>query len=107
MNICIIGLGLVGGTYALALRENPKINKIAAIDINQVINKAIEHGIIDNGGTDSKDFLPEADLVIISLYPKLILDFIKDNLDNFKKGAIITDAAGVKKSIMDEVNKIP
>ncbi len=108
MNICIIGLGLVGGTYALALRENPEINKIAAIDINQeAINKAIELGIIDNGGTDSKDFLPEADLVIISLYPKLILDFIKDNLDNFKKGAIITDAAGVKKSIMDEVNKIP
>jgi prephenate dehydrogenase len=108
MNICIIGLGLVGGTYALALRENPKINKIAAIDINQeAINKAIELGIIDNGGTDSKDFLPEADLVIISLYPKLILDFIKDNLDNFKKGAIITDAAGVKKNIMDEVNKIP
>ena len=108
MNICIIGLGLVGGTYALALRENPKINKITAIDINQeAINKALELGIIDNGGTDSKDFLPEADLVIISLYPKLILDFIKDNLDNFKKGAIITDAAGVKKSIMDEVNKIP
>ena len=108
MNICIIGLGLVGGTYALALRENPKINKIAAIDINQeAINKAIELGIIDNGGTDSKDFLPEADLVIISLYPKLILDFIKDNLDNFKKGAIITDAAGVKKSIMDVVNQIP
>lgn len=108
MNICIIGLGLVGGTYALALRENPKINKITAIDIDQeAINKALELGIIDNGGTDSKDFLPEADLVIISLYPKLILDFIKDNLDNFKKGAIITDAAGVKKSIMDEVNKIP
>ena len=108
MNICIIGLGLVGGTYALALRENPKINKITAIDIDQeAINKALELGIIDNGGTDSKDFLPEADLVIISLYPKLILDFIKDNLDNFKKSAIITDAAGVKKSIMDEVNKIP
>ena len=108
MNICIIGLGLVGGTYALALRENPKINKITAIDIDQeAINKALELGIIDNGGTDSKDFLPEADLVIISLYPKLILDFIKDNLDSFKKGAIITDAAGVKKSIMDEVNKIP
>lgn len=108
MNICIIGLGLVGGTYALALRENPKISKITAIDIDQeAINKALELGIIDNGGIDSKDFLPEADLVIISLYPKLILDFIKDNLDNFKKGAIITDAAGVKKSIMDEVNKIP
>mgnify|MGYP003590077956 FL=1 len=108
MNICIIGLGLVGGTYALALRENPKISKITAIDIDQeAINKALELGIIDNGGTDSKDFLPEADLVIISLYPKLILDFIKDNLYNFKKGAIITDAAGVKKSIMDEVNKIP
>lgn len=108
MNICIIGLGLVGGTYALALKENPKIKKITAIDIDQeAINKALELGIIDNGGTDSKDFLPEADLVIISLYPKLILDFIKDNLDNFKKGAIITDAAGVKKSIMDEVNKIP
>ena len=86
MNICIIGLGLIGGTYALALRENPKISKITAIDIDQeAINKALELGIIDNGGTDSKDFLPEADLVIISLYPKLILDFIKYNLNNFKR----------------------
>ena len=108
MNICIIGLGLIGGTYALALRDNPQVKKISAIDIDETsIKKALEKKIIDDGATSGEKLLKEADLVIISLYPNLIVDFIKSNLDNFKDNAIITDAAGVKKGIMDEINKLP
>jgi len=108
MNICIIGLGLIGGTYALALRDNPQVKKISAIDIDETsIKKALEKKIIDAGATSGEKLLKEADLVIISLYPNLIVDFIKSNLDNFKDNAIITDAAGVKKGIMNEINKLP
>ena len=108
MNICIIGLGLIGGTYALALRDNPKVKKISAIDIcESTIKKAIEKNIIDEGATLGDKLLKDADLIIISLYPNLIVEFIKENLHNFKDGAIITDAAGVKKGLMDEINKLP
>lgn len=108
MNICIVGLGLVGGTYALSLKSNPKVEKISAIDINEeALKEAIELGMIDEGSVDSEKLLKEADLVIISLYPQLIVDFVRDNLNNFKKSAIITDAAGVKSGIMDEILKLP
>lgn len=108
MNICIVGLGLVGGTYALALRDNPKIKKITAIDIDlKTISFALEKGIIDNGGSTPKDLLGEADIVIISLYPKLIVNFVKENIDFFKENSIITDAAGVKCEIMKEILHLP
>lgn len=108
MNICIIGLGLIGGTYALALKDNRKVNKITAIDLcKETLEKAVSRGIIAEGSVEGSVLLKEADLVIISLYPTLITGFVKDNLDNFKEGSIITDAAGVKKGIMDEINSMP
>lgn len=108
MNICIIGLGLIGGTYALALKDNRKVNKITAIDLcKETLEKAVSRGIIAEGSAEGSVLLKEADLVIISLYPTLITGFVKDNLDNFKEGSIITDAAGVKKGIMDEINSMP
>ena len=108
MNICIIGLGLIGATYALALRDNPRVTKISAIDIDkEALKKALERNMIDQGSSEGNELLKEADLVIISLYPELIVDFIKENIDNFKDSAIITDACGVKKGIMEEINKLP
>lgn len=108
MNVCIVGLGLIGGTYALALQDNPLIKKITAIDIDEdTIATAINNKIIHWGDSKAEFLLKEADLVIISLYPDLIVDFIKKNLDNFKENSIITDAAGVKNGIMNEINSLP
>lgn len=103
-NITIVGLGLIGGSYAMALRAlNPK--NIWAIDINkETLEKAEKTGMIDKGYIDEKNFLKKSDLVIICLYPDLIVEFIRDNQKNFKKGAIITDTAGIKGDIVNNVN---
>lgn len=103
-NITIVGLGLIGGSYAMALRAlSPK--NIWAIDINkETLKKAEERGIIDKGYIDEKIPLKESDLVIICLYPDLIVKFIKRNEKNFKKGAIITDTSGIKGDIVNNVN---
>lgn len=103
-NITIVGLGLIGGSYALALRDlKPK--KIYAIDTDaEALKLGEELGIIDRGFTNAEAPLKESDLVIICLYPKLVKSFVADNMNNFKQNAVITDVTGIKKEFAEEVN---
>lgn len=105
-NITIVGLGLVGGSYAKALRKlNPK--NIWALDIDKdALHKGEELSVIDKGYTDAKQPLENSDLVIICLYPNLVKKFIVDNIDNFKNGAIITDVTGIKSGLVEEINSL-
>ncbi|WP_085829171.1 prephenate dehydrogenase [Clostridium massiliodielmoense] len=105
-NVTIVGLGLMGGSYACALRElNPP--KIYAVDKDEKALKLGEElGIIDKGFKDPKIPLSESDLVVICVYPKVIKEFIKDNINNFKKGAILTDVTGIKSDFVEEINKV-
>lgn len=103
-NITIVGLGLIGGSFAMALKElKPK--SLWAVDINKnSLNRAESMGIIDKGYTEAEIPLKESDIVIIAIYPKLIPKYIKDNINNFKKGVIITDVGGIKNELIKEVN---
>lgn len=102
-NITIVGLGLIGGSYAMALKElNPK--NLWGVDINSnTVELAEKMGIINKGYTDARIPLEKSDIVIVSLYPKLAAEFIRNNISNFKKGAIITDTSGIKEEIVNEV----
>ena len=106
LNITIVGLGLIGGSYALALRElNPK--RLYAVDIDEeAIKLGEKRGIIDKGFLSPEIPLKESDLVIVCIYPKSIKKFIKDNMDNFKSGAVITDTVGIKKDFAQDINSI-
>lgn len=105
-NITIVGLGLIGGSYALALRDlNPK--NIYAIDNDkEALKFGEELGIIDKGFTEAEIPLKESDLVILCVYPMLVKNFVENNMDNFKQGAIITDVTGIKKDFVEEVNAL-
>ena len=106
MNIVIVGLGVVGGSFAMALNKAGYEN-VYGIDVNEeTIKKAKSLGIIKEGSTEGKDLLGKADITIISIYPKLVIDFIKNNKDYFKKGSIVTDATGIKCMFINEVKKI-
>lgn len=103
-SVTIVGLGLIGGSYALALREL-NVKKIYAIDTNkEALDKGEEMGIIDKGFTDPEVPLKESDLVIVCVYPKVVKEFIKNNINNFKKGSILTDVTGIKSNFIEEVN---
>ena len=106
MNIVIVGLGVVGGSFAMALNKAGYEN-VYGIDVNEeTIKKAKNLGIIKEGSTEGKDLLGKADITIVSIYPKLVIDFNKNNKDYFKKGSIVTDATGIKCMFINEVKKI-
>ena len=90
-NIAIVGLGLIGGSYAMALRQKTS-GKIFGIDIDErVLEKAVCCGVIDQGSTDVHEILSKSEIVILALYPRDAIEFIKNNSKNFKPGTVITD----------------
>ena len=94
--ILIVGLGVVGGSFALALQE-AGYREVYGVDEDEVsLAKALTMGMIKGGSTDPSDLLGEADLCILAIYPQTIPDFITRYKDHFKKGALVTDVAGVK-----------
>lgn len=106
INFLIVGLGLLGGSYAKGLKNIGF--KVSAITKNpEDIEYAVENGIIDKGSDKIEpEIIGEADVVIFALYPHIFIDWIKENQQHFKSGAVITDVTGVKGCIVDEVQSI-
>ena len=104
--ILIIGLGLLGGSYARILKRFGF--HISAITKEQSsIDYAINENIIDEGSTElDKRIIGEADLVIFALYPHVFVEWIEQNQGLLKSGAIITDVTGVKSSIVYKIQGI-
>lgn len=102
--ITVIGLGLIGGSFALALREMHPM-ALWAVDIDLAsLQRAEEAGIIDKGYINPGIPLKDSDIVILAIYPKMIVKFLKDNINNFKPGAVITDVSGIKEHLILEIN---
>ena len=105
-NIVVVGLGLIGGSYAMGLKRMGY--HVSAIDTNRAsIEYALEENIIDKGsvGADAK-ILGEADCIILALYPSIIVSWIEENQKYFKSGIRITDVTGIKSSVVYDIQKI-
>ena len=106
MKIVVVGLGVIGGSFTMALKK-AGYNDVYGIDINEEsLEKAKRQGFIKDGFTSGSEIVKDADLIIISLYPRLVKKFILDNKENFKDGAVITDATGIKKLFVEDVINI-
>lgn len=103
-NITIVGLGLIGGSYAMSLKKMMPKN-IWAIDKDRdTLEAAVKNNVISEGFTDAELILPKSDIVILSLYPKAAIDFVRGNMKFFKSGCLITDVCGIKKDIVTIIN---
>lgn len=104
--IVIVGLGLIGGSYAKALKRLGY--HVCAIDKSEeTINYAMENQIIDDGTTtELEKMLTDADCVILGLYPAIVVEWIKNNQKYFKSGIKVTDVTGVKSSVVYDIQKI-
>ena len=104
--ILIVGLGLLGGSYAKVLKRFGF--HISAITKEQSsIDYAIKENIIDEGSTQiDKKIIGEADLVIFALYPHTFVEWIEQNQQFLKSGALITDVTVVKRNIVYKIQDI-
>ncbi len=97
MNIGIIGLGLIGGSLAKALRQNTD-NTVWGYDSkDSVMLRAQVVKAID--GELSREKLGQCDLVIVALYPADTVKYITTFKDEIKKGSIVIDCCGVKECV--------
>ena len=105
MNIVIVGLGVIGGSFALALKQ-AGYGGVYGVDTNaETLEKAEKMGIIRKGCTEGKAFFPKADLIILAIYPTLIRAFVEQNQALFKKGCIVTDTTGIKRPFIREITE--
>lgn len=101
--ILIVGLGLMGGSYAIALKK--KGYSVGCITLEQEsIDYALEKGMIDYGTTEpSPEVIGAADLVIFALYPHVFIEWIEKYQKYFHPGTVLSDVTGVKSSIVYKI----
>lgn len=103
MKILIVGLGLIGGSYAEALSK--KGYEVGAIDQKQeAIDFALRKGYIASGKTSvDKDYVGKFDIVVFALYPHAFVEWIEKYQNCLKSGAIVTDVTGIKGGVVCDV----
>ncbi|MFV0313903.1 MAG: prephenate dehydrogenase [Anaerotignum sp.] len=104
MKIAVIGMGLIGGSMAKAIRTKTEHSVFGwdqseTICYNAKLAESV-HGILENG--DPSD----CDLVLIALYPNATVDYVKKFASKFKKGAMVVDCAGIKRLVCKPLEEV-
>ena len=99
--IAVIGLGLIGGSIAMGLKEFEDFKRVG-VDVSQpTLRYALEQGIVDQVCEDPREALAQADLVFLCMHPRGIQEFLSEHRDHFRPGSLVTDVCGVKGAIVD------
>lgn len=104
--ILIIGMGLIGGSFARGLSEAGF--EVGGLDPDkEAIQYAFDKGYIVHGDTIvRRNYIERFDIVVFAVYPKVFIDWIKKYQSFFKPGTLITDVTGVKGWLINELNQI-
>lgn len=103
---CIVGLGLLGGTYAMCLKRLGC--RVTAVDIDEkAILWAEEHGVIDEGTARAPEaLLAGADVVVLGLYPGAMVEWVRAHAGCLRPGTLLTDVCGVKGAVVGPVQAL-
>ena len=105
--VAIIGVGLIGGSLAISLREKGLAGEIIGLGRGlENLQKAVTLGVVDSFTHDIKEAVAGADLVVVAVPVVSSVSVIKDALSSMKEGAILTDVGSVKGSLIDEIDSV-
>ncbi len=104
--ILIVGLGLLGGSYAQSLTRQGYY--VTAITRKQsTIDYAVEHNLITKGSAFvDETLIKEANIIVFALYPHIFVDWIKQHGHLIAPKTVITDVTGVKECIVYEIQSL-
>ena len=105
--ITILGVGLLGASFALALKKNRLCGTITGYGRNRGnLQRAKEREIIDSFESDPAAACRDADLIMLSTPVGSFLELIKTIAPALKKGAVLSDVGSVKGKLVREIEKI-
>ena len=99
--VAIVGVGLIGGSFALALRASGFSGRILGVSSRRTLDAALKNEVIDEGLPIS-EAVPQADLVYLSQPISGILDILPQVRELAKPSALVTDAGSTKAQIVEE-----
>lgn len=99
--VAIVGLGLIGGSFAKAFRQHTDATIIGFNRTRATVELALCEGVIDKIG--EPEDLGKVDFILLSLYPKASVDFIVNHLEYIREGCIITDDCGIKTYLVQKL----
>ena len=103
-NVVIVGLGLMGGSMAKAVRAYTDCKIYGWNRTRTVAEEAIREGTLDGFAED--DVLAQTDLLVISLYPQSTIDWLAEHMGKLKPGCLIVDFVGVKQCMVDAITPL-
>ncbi len=105
--VSIIGVGLLGASFALALRENGLCKTIYGYGRREDnLKRAKDKGIIDNYSLNATRACESSDLILLATPVGVFKDIIKAVRTSFKKGVIVTDVGSVKGGLVYEIEEL-
>ena len=103
MIIGIVGLGLMGGSFAMTVKKRTSALVYGFDKDPEVLKKAIERGIIDGDLAGREN---EADMLLIALYPRVFAKIAEEYLPKMKRGATLTDICGIKRTVIKDMRRL-
>jgi prephenate dehydrogenase len=104
--ISIIGLGLIGGSWALALKKLGYAAHRVGSDMPDVLKKAVKSGAVDEGAKSIDEAVRDADLVILATPVGRILELLPRVKTSAPSNALITDVGSTKQRIMAQAREL-
>lgn len=104
MNIVIVGLGLIGASFAKAFKMYTS-HYIIGIDTDlEVLHSALKNNVIDKIGTSQS--ITDADIIYLCIYPEDAINFIEENKKYIPPECIVTDTCGIKHKLCSRLSKL-
>ncbi len=105
--VAVVGLGLIGGSLAAALRGFEDYEVLGVARRQETVDYALSHSICDRATTDASTALAEADVTFLCTDPSIVIRYMKDYREVFKPGSLVTDVCGIKTAIMEASKVLP
>jgi len=97
--VAILGTGLIGGSFALALRKYSPDTMVIGWDKGQVLRQALERGAIHEGAGDLSIAVAAADLIYVALPVGQTIELLPEIARLASLEALVTDASSTKRSV--------
>ena len=104
--IAVVGLGQLGTSLAMKFKELGCREMLAVTRNEAALKQAVDDGILNAGSTDAEDILPVVDIVFLCTPLRPSIQFVKDNLQHFRFGSLVTDVSSVKAPIVEAIRPL-